>query len=237
MAQKISTWRNRVHAECKDMSLGELSSTYFFRDPLRPIKNNSGFIYSPADGIILDCKYVSGIHETILTKYKNATLDELSYGQIEDDEYWVITIFLTFYDPHIIRCPMNGFINRLDLPAYCVDDKPMLEVEKEILSKSFKEIKQELIGNIAFNQRVLFSIKPPIRKDKFYLLLTADYDIDTIVSFFNAKHSEIKQNSRIASIRFGSMVACVIPKKWNLTPTQEINTHVEAGIDTLFKFA
>lgn len=64
-----------------------------FRDPIRPIKNNHGFFYSPADGIILDCKIISSIDQPILTKYKNATLDELSYSQIDDGEYWVVTIF------------------------------------------------------------------------------------------------------------------------------------------------
>jgi len=236
MAQSISSWKRKVHAECKNMSLRELSSVYFFRDPIRPIKNNRGFFYSPADGIILDCKLVSSVDETILTKYKHATLDELSYSQIDDGEYWVVTLFLTFYDPHIIRCPMNGIINRLDLPAYSVDDKTMLEIEKSILSKEFTEVKQELIGNIAFNQRVLFTIKPSQKTDKFYLLLTADYDIDTIVSFFSIKHSEEKQNTRIAAIRYGSMVTCVIPKKWCMVPVQEVNTHVEAGIDPLFRF-
>ena len=72
----------------------------------------------------------------------------------------------------------------------------MLEIEKSILSKEFVEVKQELIGNIAFNQRVLFTVKPAQKTDKFYLLLTADYDIDTIVSFFSIKHSEEKQNTR-----------------------------------------
>lgn len=236
MAQNVASWRRKVQAECKDLSIGKLSSEYFFRDPLRPIKNNQDFFYSPADGIIIDCKEVSSIHDEIITKYKHATIDELSHGQIDEDAYWVLTIFLTFYDPHIIRCPMNGFINRLDLPSYIIDDKSMLEVEQAVLSPKFKEIKQELIGHIAFNQRVLFSVKPPKGPDKFYMLLTGDYDIDTIVSFFSVKHENIKQNTRIGSIRYGSMVACIIPKSWNIRPLHSINTHVEAGIDPLFEF-
>lgn len=62
---------------------------------------------------------------------------------------------------------MNGIINRLDLPAYSVDDKTMLEIEKSILSKEFVEVKQELIGNIAFNQRVLFTVKPAQKQINF----------------------------------------------------------------------
>lgn len=235
MAQSISTWSRKAKSECKNMSIEELSSSYFFRDPIRPIKNNNELIYAPADGVILDCKQVDSIHDYIFTKYKEVTLDNLSYSKIENGAYWVVTIFLTFYDPHIIRIPTNGLINRLDLPPYYTENKAMLEIENNILNNSVANIKQELLASISFNQRVLLDIKPPFNNDNYYIVLTADYDVDTVVSFFS-KSSFMKQNTRIASVRYGSMATCVIPKEWNIKPLQKVNTHIEAGIDPIFEF-
>ncbi len=235
MAQSISTWSRKAKSECKNMSIEELSSNYFFRDPIRPIKNNSELIYAPADGIILDCKEISSIHDSILTKYNQVTLDNLSHSQIDEGAYWIVTIFLTFYDPHIIRIPTNGFISRLDLPPYYTEDRPMLEIENNILNNEVANIKQELLASISFNQRVLLSIKPSFKNENYHTILTADYDVDTVISFF-AKPSFIKQSTRIASVRYGSMVTCIIPKKWNINPLQKINTHIEAGVDPIFEF-
>lgn len=236
MAQSISTWSKRAKSECKRMSIEELSSVFFFRDPIRPVKNNFGFIYSPADGIILDCKEVASIDNDVFTKYRNISLNNLSYGQIDEGAYWVATIFLTFYDPHIIRSPVNGRISRIDLPAYFIENNTMLEIEKKLLDQQVAEIRQKLIASISFNQRVLFNIKPPHKNENLHLILTADYDIDTVISFFSDRNSIAKQNTRIASVRYGSMVTCVVPRSWRIKPTQKINSHVEAGIDTLFEF-
>lgn len=236
MAQSILTWSRKAKSEYKNLSIEELSSNHFFRDPIRPIKSNNQLIYSPADGIILDCKKVSSIHESVFTKYKDVSLDNLTYSQIGNGSYWIITIFLTFYDPHIIRIPTNGYINRLDLPPYHIENKAMLELEHNILSNKIVNIRQELLASICFNQRVLFNIKPPFKQENYYLILTADYDIDTVVSFFS-KNSVYKQNSRIASIRYGSLATCIFPYEWNINPLQKINTHIEAGIDPLFEYS
>ncbi|VTP92126.1 Phosphatidylserine decarboxylase [Sphingobacterium daejeonense] len=165
-------------------------------------------------------KEVSSIHESIFTKYNDVTLDNLSYSQIEDGAYWIVTIFLTFYDPHIIRIPTNGNVNRLDLPAFYSENKAMLDIENKLLNNNIANIKQELLASISFNQRVLLNIKPPLKKENYHIILTADYDIDTVVSFFS-KPEFFKQNKRIASVRYGSMATCILPKEWNINPLQK----------------
>jgi hypothetical protein len=111
----------------------------------------------------------------------------------------------------------------------------MLDVENNLLNNSVANIKQELLASISFNQRVLFNIKTPFKKENYHIILTADYDIDTVVSFFS-KPKFFKQNTRIASVRYGSMATCIFPKKWNINPLQKTNIHIEAGIDLLFEF-
>ena len=53
MAQKLEEWLDTEVEAMQKYSVGELSNTYFFRDPLRPNFIDYEHFYSPADGVIL----------------------------------------------------------------------------------------------------------------------------------------------------------------------------------------
>lgn len=235
MAQSVRTWLREQNRVTRNMSIEELSSFYCFRDPLRPIKNNSDIIYSPADGVVVDYVRIKTNEAGIYGKYGDISLEKLSCGMIPEGEYDVVSIFLTFYDAHIIRMPINGVPTRLNLPPCYVENRPMLDFEKDIMNSKFTSVRKELLTCFAYNERVLYSIKNPSEKECLYMILTADYDIDTILSFVGKSHP-MKQNHRLASIRYGSMVTCVIPSKWNCEFVGKENTHIEAGLDPLFMY-
>lgn len=235
MAQSVRSWIREQNRVTKNMSIEDLSSSYCFRDPLRPIKNNHDVIFSPSDGVIVDYSVVKSLQDCIYGKYGNITLEKLSYGMIPKGEYDVVSIFLTFYDAHIIRMPINGIPKRINLPPYFVENRPMLDLEKDIMNSKFTSVRKELITCFAYNERVLYSITDPFKKESMYLILTADYDIDTILSF-TCGVQPLKQNQRLASIRYGSMVTCIIPKQWNCEFVCKENIHIEAGIDALFMY-
>ena len=152
-----------------------------------------------------------------------------------DVTYEVVSIFLTFYDVHIIRMPINGVVKRLKLPPYFVENRPMLSLEKDIMNSKFSSVRKELISCFAYNERVLYSINDPLKEGNMFMLLTADYDIDTILPF-TSQIQALKQNQRLASIRYGSMVTCIVPKQWNCKFVCKENIHIEAGIDALFMY-
>lgn len=233
MARSVKTWLREQNQLIKDKSIEELSSEFCFRDPLRPILNNPEIIFSPADGVVVDCTDIKSCDDTIYGKYGDITINDLSYGMIPEGEYSVVTIFLTFYDAHIVRMPIGGVVKKTELPPVYVENRPMLDFENFIMGGKYTEIRKEIISSFAYNQRTLYSIKNPFRKDSLYLILTADYDIDTILDF-SSKMCSMVQNQRLASIRYGSMVTCIVPKSWNTELKCKENTHVEAGLDTLF---
>lgn len=70
MAEAISQWRKRIKSITRDCTVDYLSSEFCFRDPIRPIKNNSGIIYSPADGIVIDVSKVDSVDQLIYTKWE-----------------------------------------------------------------------------------------------------------------------------------------------------------------------
>ena len=235
MALSVRTWLREQNRATKDMSIEDLSSTYCFRDPLRPIKNNSDIIFSPADGVIVDYTSVSSIHDYVYGKYDSISIDKLSYGMIPEGKYEVVSIFLTFYDAHVIRIPVNGVAKRTNLPPYFVENRPMIDFEKDIMNSKFVAVRKELLTCFAYNERVLYTISDPPEVENMYLLLTAEDDIDTILSF-TRDDQPLKQNQRLASIRYGSMVTCIVPKSWKSEFVCKENTHVEAGIDPLFMY-
>lgn len=235
MSQSIKSWLREQNHITKNMSIEELSSTYCFRDPIRPIKNNHDIIYSPSDGVIVDYTVATSLQDCIYGKYGNISLEKLSYGMIPEGEYNVASIFLTFYDAHIVRMPINGVAKRQNLPPYFVENRPMLDMEKDIMNSKYASVRKELITCFAYNERVLYSIKNSFKKENMFMILTADYDIDTILSFV-AGNQSLKQNQRLALIRYGSMLTCIVPKKWNCEFICKENTHVEAGIDPLFMY-
>ncbi len=70
-----------------------LFCAYFFRDPARVIPKGDRLVLSPADGKILE----------IVEETDKAT------GQ----KMWMIRIFLSVFDPHIQRAPVQGTIRRI----------------------------------------------------------------------------------------------------------------------------
>ena len=58
MAEKLEDWLNGEVKKLSKLPVGELSNTYFFRDPLRPNFIDYEHFYSPADGTIIYQKEV-----------------------------------------------------------------------------------------------------------------------------------------------------------------------------------
>ena len=58
MAETLKDWLNGEVNKLSKLSVGELSNTFFFRDPLRSTHIDYKHFYSPADGTILYQKLV-----------------------------------------------------------------------------------------------------------------------------------------------------------------------------------
>ena len=49
MAQRLEDWLEGEVAELSELEVGELSNTFFFRDPMRPNYIDHRHFYSPSD--------------------------------------------------------------------------------------------------------------------------------------------------------------------------------------------
>ena len=66
MAQHLEDWLEGEVAELSKLEVGELSNTFFFRDPMRPNYIDHRHFYSPADGTILYQKYVQNATDPVV---------------------------------------------------------------------------------------------------------------------------------------------------------------------------
>ena len=83
MAEKLEDWLNGEVKKLSKLPVGELSNTYFFRDPLRPNFIDYEHFYSPADGTIIYQKEVQPDEAVVEIKGMNYTLKNV----MSDDDY------------------------------------------------------------------------------------------------------------------------------------------------------
>ena len=213
MAEKLEDWLNGEVKELSKMSVGELSNTFFFRDPIRPTYIDYEHFYSPADGTIL---------------YQDVMGDK-DYNQPS----LVIGIFMSFYDVHINRIPYGGVLKYKFLEPIESTNKPMLAVEKDILNKV---INPNNMDYLKYNERMSNQIYVPSLDYTYHIIQIADEDVNVIAPF-KKQQDLCTQNERFSLIRWGSQVDLVLPldKRFTFDVLLKETMHVNAGLDKLIK--
>ena len=237
MAEKLEDWLNGEVAELSKLPIGELSNTFFFRDPLRPTYIDSEHFYSPADGTILYQKMVipgAPCCENIVEiKGKNYTLQDVIGDKDYNKPSLVIGIFMSFYDVHINRIPYSGTIKYNRLEPIESTNKPMLAVEKDILNKVINPNNMDYLKN---NERVLNTVYNSSLDYTYYIVQIADEDVNVIAPF-KQQGDLCTQNERFSLIRWGSQVDLVLPldNRYQFELLLKETMHINAGLDKLIK--
>ncbi len=198
MAQTLEEWLNGEVKQLQKLPVGDLSNTFFFRDPIRPNFIDHEHFYSPADGTILYQRFIKDPSEPVVEiKGLNYTLQDV----VGDDEYdkpsLVIGIFMSFYDVHINRVPYGGMLKYKPLDAIQSTNKPMLAVEKDILRKKINPANMEYLK---YNERMWNSIYSPSLDVSFSTALVSSAKI-----FFQSKISNPLETTPPAA----SLIICL----------------------------
>jgi phosphatidylserine decarboxylase len=235
MAKTLEDWLESDVEELAKLPVGELSNTFFFRDPIRPNFIDYQHFYSPADGTILYQKFVEDANDPIIEiKGVNYTLQDV----LQDKEYnqpsLVIGIFMSFYDVHINRIPYAGTLSYKPLDPIESMNRPMLATEKDILDMAINPNNMEYLK---YNQRMRNTIYSAKLDYKYHLVQIADEDVNVIAHFVNFQKEPMCQNERFSLIRWGSQVDLVLPldPRFDFEVLLDDEMHVEAGLDKLVK--
>ena len=235
MAQKLEEWLDTEVEAMQKYSVGELSNTYFFRDPLRPNFIDYEHFYSPADGVILYQKFIEKANDPILeVKGIDYTLQDILGDKHYDKPSLVIGIFMTFYDVHINRIPYGGRLTYKKLDPIKSVNIPMLAVEKDILNMAINPNNLEYVKN---NERMCNTIYNSIIDYTYHVVQIADEDVNVIQHFTTDQNEVFSQNERFSLIRWGSQCDLILPldDRFNFELQVDDTNHVNAGLDKLVK--
>jgi phosphatidylserine decarboxylase len=235
MAKTLEEWLDSDVKELLKLPTGDLSNTFFFRDPPRTNFINNEYFFSPADGTILYQKFITNPKEPVVEiKGVNYTLQDVMCDPTYDTPSLVIGVFMSFYDVHINRIPYSGVLKYDPIESIESTNKPMLALEKDILNKAINPNNLDYLKN---NERMFNEIYSPSLDYSYYLIQIADEDVDVIAPFVKYQNTYLTQNERFSLIRWGSQVDLVLPldERYKFELIHPDTTHVEAGIDTLVK--
>lgn len=234
MSKSLEQWLDEDVSQCDHKSIKELSHEYFFRDPARPNYIDNEHFYSPCDGTVLYQKQVTPTEKIVEIKGINYTLQDVMGSKHFDKSSLVIGVFMSFYDPHIIRMPYGGITRYKRLEPIESTNRPMLAVEKDILNAA---INPNNLGYLKYNERMVIECYSTSLDYTYYLVLVADEDVDVICPFQSGQNELLAQNQRFGLVRWGSQSEIVLPldSRYNFEIVQPDEYHIEAGLDKIVK--
>ena len=140
---------------------------------------------------------------------------------------------MSFYDVHINRIPYGGVLKYKRLEPIESTNKPMLAVEKDILSKV---INPNNMAYLKYNERMSNQVYVPSLDYTYHIIQIADEDVNVIAPF-KQQGDLCTQNERFSLIRWGSQVDLVLPldSRYKFETILDDTMHVNAGLDKLIK--
>jgi phosphatidylserine decarboxylase len=206
------------------------SSIFFFRDPSRPIYKDCDYIFSPADGTIIDQGFKKPDEEIIEVKGQHYNTKKLLEDESFDQTSLVVSVFMTMYDPHVQRMPTNGNVFFRQLAPLQTKNIPMLFTERDLLAGHLNLDNESYVTK---NGRTVFTIYNG--RYKYYVVMLCDSDVNVIAPFTMRQGKWYGQNERFSVVRYGSQVTLILPMTDSFTfdLMEKPERHVRAGLDRL----
>lgn len=237
MALPVNDWiKSKETQRVLNLSVNELVTRDFFRDPLRRIYQNPDVMYSPADGVVLYAYNCIGPNEPVVeVKGKNFTVRQIINDPTYNHNSLVVGIFMTAADVHVNRMPTNGYlVEERDTPFIYTHNISMYALEYEFFNQLGYD--KNNLNYLFCNERKVSAVMSKEIRGEYYLVQVADKDINCIINWGDG--NQMHQGERFGQIRWGSQCDLVIPLRDNglkYEITTEALMHVEAGIDKIVK--
>ena len=229
MSESLEEWLAEIEP-FKRMEPDVLSSVFFFRDPSRPIFIDSDYIFSPADGTIIDQGFVKPDEQIVEIKGMDYSPQKIIEDPNFDKTSLCISIFMSMYDVHINRMPTNGNVFFKNVDPVQTRNIPMLFEEHDLLAG---HVNYEHMNYATKNARTVNKITNG--GYEYYLVQICDTDVNVIAPFSTKQGKHYFQNERFSVVRYGSQVTLVLPLTdcFEFDLMEQPERHVRAGLDRL----
>lgn len=238
MALKLEDWIKTSVAKMDNLAPQSIFYKAFFRDSCRPSFINPRNFYSPADGLIIYQKIVKPYDTMVDIKGQPYTLSDAMMDDDldEDQEYFVIGIFMTLYDVHVNRMPYSGYLSYKELPSIESNNLPMIFMEKDVF-KGQVDFDNRDYTYMFNNSRMVNTVYSPKLDLRYHMIQIADDDVNVIMPFSTRQKNFYQQNNRFSFVRWGSEVVLAVEKHKELEMdfVHKPLMHVTAGVDKLIR--
>lgn len=187
----------------------------FWRDPERTPPDSEGLVLSPADGKIGYVISLGSDTTPIVSKHgKDYMISELMGINSLTVATYLIGVEMSFLDVHVNRCPVGGKVALLK------------HIEGEYMSLGKEEAQflntrcTTVIENHSLTLAVVQIASRLVRRVESYLSLNAT----------------VQPGQRLGVIRFGSLVAVVLPHRGDIQILVKPGDRVTAGVSILARF-
>jgi len=185
---------------------------HFWRDPERIAPEEKDIVLAPADGKILYIKTIDKGSIPLVTKHgRNFLLQELVGMNLMDNGAYVIGVEMNLLDVHVNRCPIDGQVKFVN------------HIEGTFISLGRAEAQFK-------NERCITVIENPIVT--LAVAQVASRLVRRIDNYLYAGQM-VRAGQRLGMIRFGSLVAVVLPKRENIKLEAIVGNRVTAGVSIL----
>lgn len=183
-------------------------SVFFFRDPERRIPQGDSLILSPADGRVMYLYPVKAGEVTSVKKGTKIRISELAKTEIKDAEGWLLGIYMSPFDVHFNRAPIDGEIRTLHYHRTGVN-LPMVDLWEYVSFTLLRKAVDMFASPFHLeNERMTMRIRNG--KTVCFLILIADRFVNKITRLFQ-EDQQVTKGDKISFIERGSQTDLFIP--------------------------
>jgi len=187
----------------------------FWRDPERVSPPGQGLVLSPADGEVVYVRKVPAGATFVSKQGRDYRLDELIGTNLMDCNTCVIGVGMTTLDVHVNRAPIAG----------------QVQLVKHI-GGGFMSLKR---AEAPFeNERATTILQGPDLD--VAIVQVASRLVRRIETYFHEGQT-VMAGQRLGMIRFGSLVAVVLPEREDMQVQVSAGDRVQAGVSVLARYA
>jgi phosphatidylserine decarboxylase len=187
----------------------------FWRDPERLPPEEDGVVLAAADGKVIYTRTVEQGSTPLITKgERDYFLKELTGTDLLSSSAHVIGVEMTYLDVHVTRCPIAG----------------QVQLQKRIKGKFISLRKDEAPF---VNERVTTVISKGSLSAA--VVQVASRMVRRVESYLNTGET-VHAGQRLGMIKFGSLVAVVLPRREDVTIEAKPGDRVTAGVSILARY-
>lgn len=188
----------------------------FWRDPERVPLETEGVVLSPADGVV---KYINHIDEGLIPGVvKNGrtySIKELAGTELLTGCVHVIGVEMNLLNVHVNRCPIRGRVQQVNhIPGKFLS-----------LRRDEAPFVNERCTTLIENEQL-----------RVAAVQVASRLVRQIDNYLQAGRT-VSAGQRLGMIRFGSLVAVILPDRPDVKISVNIGDQVEAGVSVLARYA